>query len=180
VRARDVMTTPVIVLRPDTPAREAAALLCAHGFTSAPVVDAGRRLVGMATEADLVRGRIPPDGWVVDEDPDPAVDEVMTPAPAAMGPEDDLADVVALMLDSGATAVPIVADGRPVGIVSRRDVLRAVARHELTSDDVRRRRGLGPEVPAAQDDRPSWARPPAARPRRGGPTTGGRAGEDTG
>ena len=51
MRARDVMTSPVIVLRRDTPAREAAALLCAHGFTSAPVVDAGR-VVGVATEAE--------------------------------------------------------------------------------------------------------------------------------
>ena len=46
MKARDVMTTPAIVLRPE---REAAALLCAHGFTSAPVVDSGRRLIGMAT-----------------------------------------------------------------------------------------------------------------------------------
>jgi len=141
VKARDVMTTPVIVLRPETPAREAAALLCAHGFTAAPVVDAGRRLIGMATEADLIRGRIPPDGWAVDDYADPAVEAVMTTEPAAMQPTDDLADVVALMLDAGITAVPIVEDGRPVGIVSRRDVLRAVARHELTSDDVLHRRG---------------------------------------
>ena len=75
----------------------------------------------MATEADLVRGRIPPDGWVVED-------------------YADLADVVAVMLDTAATLVPIVEDGRLVGIVSRRDVLRAVARHELTSNDVLRRR----------------------------------------
>jgi CBS domain-containing protein len=135
------MTTPVIVLRPETPAREAAALLCAHGFTAAPVVDAGRRLIGVATEADLIRGRIPPDGWAVDDYADPAVEAVMTTEPAAMQPADDLADVVALMLNTGITAVPIIEDGRPVGIVSRRDVLRAVARHELTSDDVLHRRG---------------------------------------
>ncbi len=141
MKARDVMTTPVIVLRPETPAREAAALLCAHGFTAAPVVDAGRRLIGVATEADLIRGRIPPDGWAVDDYADPAVEAVMTTEPAAMQPADDLADVVALMLDAGITAVPIIEHGRPVGIVSRRDVLRAVARHELTSDDVLHRRG---------------------------------------
>ena len=95
----------------------------------------------MATEADLIRSCVPPDGWAVDDYADPAVEGVMTTEPAAMQPADDLADVVALMLDAGITAVPIVEDGRPVGIVSRRDVLRAVARHELTSDDVRHRRG---------------------------------------
>ena len=144
MKARDVMTSPVIVLRPDTPAREAAALLCAHGFTAVPVVDGRRRIVGMATEADLVRFRIPPDGWVVDEYADPAVEAVMTPDPVVRGPEDDLADVVAVMLDTATTSVPIVEDGRLVGIVSRRDVLRAVARHELTSEDVLHRRSVQP------------------------------------
>ena len=134
----------MIVLRPGTPAREAAALLCAHGFTAAPVVDGEHRIVGMATEADLIRYRIPPDGWAVDDLADPAVEAVMTPSPVTMSPGDDLADVVALMLDSGVTSVPIIDDGRPVGIVSRRDVLRAVARHELTSEDVPHRRSGQP------------------------------------
>ena len=57
-----------------------------------------------------------------------------------MRPEDDLADVVALMLDARLRSVPIVEDGKLVGIVTRRDVLRVVARRELTSDDVARRR----------------------------------------
>ena len=140
MRARDVMTSPVITLRPDAPVHAAAALLCSHGFTAAPVVDAAGALVGIATEADLVRGRIVPDGWVVQPEPDPVVGEVMTPAPAAMRPEDDLADVVALMLDARTRSVPIVDDGKLVGIVTRRDVLRVVARRELTSDDVLRRR----------------------------------------
>ena len=65
--ARDVMSSPVITLRPDVPAHAAAALLVSHGFTAAPVVDPQRRVVGIATEADLVRGRIVPDGWAVDE-----------------------------------------------------------------------------------------------------------------
>jgi CBS domain-containing protein len=103
-------------------------------------VDAAGALVGIASEADLMRGRIVPDGWVVPPEPDPSVGEVMTTAPAAMRPEDDLADVVARMLDARTRSVPIVEDGKLVGIVTRRDVLRVVARRELTSDDVFRRR----------------------------------------
>ena len=97
-------------------------------------------LVGIASEADLMRGRIVPDGWVAESEPDPTVGEVMTPTPVGMGPEDDLADVTALMLDARVRSVPIVEDGRLVGIVTRRDVLRVVARRELTSNDVTRRR----------------------------------------
>ena len=140
MRARDVMTSPVITLRPDAPSQAAAALLCSHGFTSAPVVDAAGTLVGIASEADLLRGRIVPDGWVVAPERDSTVEEVMTPAPAAMRPEADLADVVALMLDARLRSVPLVDDGKLVGIVTRRDVLRVGARRELTSEDVARRR----------------------------------------
>jgi CBS domain-containing protein len=140
MKARDVMTSPVITLRPDVPVNAAAALLCSHGFTAAPVVDSGGRLVGIASEADLMRGRIVPDGWVVPPEPDPTVGQVMTPAPVGMGPEDDLADVAALMLEARVRSVPIVEDGKLVGIVTRRDVLRVVARRELTSNDVTRRR----------------------------------------
>lgn len=139
MRARDVMSSPVITLRPDTPARAAAALLIAHGFAAAPVVEGGR-VIGIVTEADLMRGHIVPDGWVVEGLPDAAVGAVMTPAPVSVRPADDLADIVALMLDSGVRSLPVVDDGALVGIVSRRDVLRCVARSELTSEDVRQRR----------------------------------------
>jgi CBS domain-containing protein len=142
VLARDVMSSPVITLRPDVPVHAAAALLVSHGFTGAPVVDAERRVVGIVTEADLVRGRIVPEGRTVPERPEPVVADVMTPAPIAMQPDADLADVVALMLDEGIRSVPIIADGRLVGVVSRRDALRVVANRELTSDEVRRRRGI--------------------------------------
>ncbi|HXV92524.1 MAG TPA: CBS domain-containing protein, partial [Pseudonocardia sp.] len=80
---------------------------------------------------------------VVEDLPEQTVESVMTPSPVSVRPEDDLADVVALMLDAGIRSVPVVDDGRLVGILSRRDVLRAVAHRELTSEDVwRRRAGL--------------------------------------
>lgn len=136
MRARDVMSFPVITLRADTLVYVAAALLVSHGYAGAPVVDAEGRVVGIATEADLVRGRVLPEGWeLTGERPDPPVSAVMTRSPTSMRSEDDLADVVALMLDTNIRSVPIVEDGRLVGIVSRRDVLRAVARRELTPQE---------------------------------------------
>jgi CBS domain-containing protein len=139
MRARDVMSNPVISVRPHVPARAAAALLVSHGFTAAPVVDAEGRVHGIATEADLMRGRIAPEGALVEYEPEPLVSDVMSRA-VGMPPDADLADVVASMLETGARSIPIIDRGRLVGIVTRRDVLRVVANGELTTDDVRRRR----------------------------------------
>lgn len=143
MKARDVMSSPVITLRPDTPVMAASALLASHGFTAAPVVDERRRVIGIVTEADLVRDQIPPEGWppeaVRDRSGTP-VGEVMTGSPTSMSPESDVAELVSVMLGTRIRSVPIVDDGDLVGIVSRRDVLRVVARGELTSEDVWRRR----------------------------------------
>jgi CBS-domain-containing membrane protein len=94
---------------------------------------------------------------VVEELPEAAVVAVMTPASLSVRPEDDLADIVTLMLDSGVRSVPIVDDGALVGIVSRRDVLRCVARRELTSEDVRQRRDESGPAAAAEPTRPEGA-----------------------
>ncbi|HLU58620.1 MAG TPA: CBS domain-containing protein [Pseudonocardia sp.] len=128
MKARDVMSSPVVFLRPQVPTDVAAALLLSHGYSAAPVVDDDGRVVGITTEADLLRGRFHPDRWEIDTGPEPPVGEVMTRDPICLGPDADLAEVVSAMLDAGIRSVPIVENGRPVGIVSRRDVLRVVAR----------------------------------------------------
>jgi CBS domain-containing protein len=132
VKAREVMSSPVVTLGPDTPAHAAAALLVSHGFTAAPVVDADGHMIGIATEADLVRGRGRAGG--VARGADAGTDGGCCDDADAvrMRPDDDVADVVSLMLESNLRSVPIVEDGELVGIVSRRDVLRRVARRELT------------------------------------------------
>ena len=61
MRAKDLMTYPVITVRPETPAKEAARLLASHGFTALPVVDVDDIVVGIVSEADLIRGRVLPD-----------------------------------------------------------------------------------------------------------------------
>ncbi|MDT7574565.1 MAG: hypothetical protein QOH17_898 [Pseudonocardiales bacterium] len=129
--ARDVMSRNVVAVRPSMPTRAAAALLVVHGFTSAPVVTAEGVLRGIVTEADLMRGQPLPDSEHVGTTPDTTAGEVMTPDPRTMRPIDDLSDIVAVMLADGIRSVPIVEDGRLVGIISRRDILRCVARREL-------------------------------------------------
>jgi CBS domain-containing protein len=59
MKARDVMSSPVITVGPDTPIRAAAELLVSHGYTAAPVMENGR-VIGIVTEANLMRDRIHP------------------------------------------------------------------------------------------------------------------------
>jgi CBS domain-containing protein len=123
------MTAPAVFLRPQLPVEVAAEVLAAHGFTAAPVVDDDQRVVGIVTEADVVRGS----GRA-------CVGAVMSVDPVTTGPDADLADLVATMLDAGIRSVPVVADGRLVGVVTQRDVLRVVAHGGATPRD--RRRGV--------------------------------------
>jgi CBS domain-containing protein len=129
--ARDVMSRNVVTVRPNMTTRAAAAVLVVHGFASAPVVTAEGVLRGIVTEADLLRGQPLPNLTHISTATDITAGEAMTPNPRTMRPIDDLSDIVAVMLDDGLRSVPIVEDGRLVGIISRRDILRCIARREL-------------------------------------------------
>jgi CBS domain-containing protein len=140
MRAQDVMSSPVVTAQPDQPVKEVAALLAERGFTAAPVVDDDGHLVGMVTEADVLRDRIPVDArtriWQ-DEDiavhPAQAVAEVMSTPAVAVTPGTDASAIARMMLDDHVRAVPVVDGGKGVvGIVTRRDLLRAIATDDRT------------------------------------------------
>lgn len=148
MRARDIMTSPVITVKSDCTIKEAARLLATRGFTALPVVDGDFRLIGIVTEADLVRGRIPLDprahilpGFQEAAGPvTTAVGEVMTTPVTAMGPGTDVAVLAAALLDARQRSMPIVDGSRVVGIVTRRDIVATVARDDETvAADVRHR-----------------------------------------
>ncbi|MGH4025190.1 MAG: CBS domain-containing protein [Pseudonocardiaceae bacterium] len=143
----DVMTQAVITTTPQAPVKEAAALLATNGFTALPVVDQGDRLVGVVTEQDVVQDRILPDArrrvWHPEEvspDPPMTVGEVMSSLPLTVTPHTDAAELAHMMIDRRLRSVPVVDDGRLVGIVTRRDLVRTIARNDgLIAADVRRR-----------------------------------------
>ncbi|MGW5718599.1 CBS domain-containing protein [Amycolatopsis sp. NPDC003865] len=134
MRARDLMTAPVITVHPWTSAKEAAELLSAHGFTALPVVDDDDRLIGIVTEADLIRGRIPADPRYVHEPRESAagktVGDLMTTPVTAMDSGTDVADLCQALVDARIRAMPIVDGSAVVGIVTRGDVVRVLARED--------------------------------------------------
>jgi CBS domain-containing protein len=148
MRARDIMSTPVTTVRPRTGVKEAAALLATNGFTALPVVDDNERIIGIVTEADLVRDRIPRDaralchpGATTTAVPvTTTVGEVMTSPVVGMGPGTDVALLATALLEARHRSMPIVDGGRLVGIVTRRDIVRVIARDDATiAKDVRHR-----------------------------------------
>ncbi|RBY87741.1 hypothetical protein DQ241_10715 [Blastococcus sp. TF02A-30] len=128
------MTRNVVTVGPRTSAKHAAELMAEHGFAALPVLDDDGQLVGIVAEADVLRDRIPPDPRLhLRRDADAEVvgllvRGVMTDAVRTVDAGTDVADVARLFVDERLRSVPVLEHDRLVGIVSRRDLLRSVAR----------------------------------------------------
>jgi len=122
VRARDIMTRPVITAREDMRLTEVMRLLLRWHVSGLPVVDENERVVGIISEHDLVNLAL--DGNAEDT----TVGEVMTREVRWFPPEAPIADIASCFSARRLRRVPIVERGRLVGIVSRRDILRELLR----------------------------------------------------
>ncbi|MBA3906724.1 MAG: CBS domain-containing protein [Pseudonocardiales bacterium] len=140
--ARDIMTRTVVTVTVTTSVSEAATLLAARGFTALPVVDGDGALIGLLTEADILRDRFPRDprfhcsdeGSIQRPDtrePAATVGGVMTAPPPSVREGADVVDLVTIMRVDGLRSMPVVDGPRLVGIVSRRDLVRTLTRDDL-------------------------------------------------
>jgi CBS domain-containing protein len=140
MRAKDAMTSPAITVSPQTHCKDAAALLVRHRISAVPVVDGEGRLVGLVSEADLLPLETTPDPrsqatpLPPRTEPVPRrVDEVMTTDVYTVDEMTDLGLVAQRMLDAGVKRFPVTRANRVVGIVSRHDLVKVIAR---TDEDV--------------------------------------------
>jgi CBS-domain-containing membrane protein len=128
MQAKDVMSDGVMSVNASATVLEAAQLLVNAGVSAVPVIDNQGMMVGILSEADLIRG--------IAAQADPAkamaeaksrrVAEVMTKDVATAGEDTSLSDIAALMLSRKIKRVPVLRDGAVVGIVSRIDLLQAL------------------------------------------------------
>lgn len=117
MKVRRVFHHNAVSIEPWATLRDAARQMHEGGFSCLPVVSAGD-LLGIITECDLV------EALAADERPEAStVFSHMSEAPQTVGPDDDCADAVTKMLSSGFRHLPVVEDGKMVGIVSARDFL---------------------------------------------------------
>ncbi|MCX7623957.1 MAG: CBS domain-containing protein [Thermomicrobium sp.] len=115
VYAREIMTSDVIAVKPDTSVDEVARLLIQHRITGVPVVDDEQRVIGIVSEFDLIakRGRVAAD--------------VMSRDVLAVS-EDTPAETIAdLIVQQRVRRVPVLREGRLVGLVTRADLVRLFA-----------------------------------------------------
>jgi CBS domain-containing protein len=114
----EIMTSDVLTVDPSDTIGETAQKMVERGVSSAVVSDYGT-LIGIVTERDLTRavaGRV--------HTSEARVREWMTSDPITLGPGASADEAAKIMLDNGFRHVPIVDEGRAVGIVSIRDVAR--------------------------------------------------------
>jgi len=148
MHAMDVMTTNVITVDPDISVQALATLLSERGISGVPVVDKDSRLVGIVSEGDLLhraetgterRTQRRRSRWLDNFSSDQeaardyvkahgrSVREIMTREVISVSDTTELADIATLLETRRIRRVPVVRDGKLVGIVSRANLVRALA-----------------------------------------------------
>ena len=146
--AKDIMTKAVVTVKPETSIEELSSLLVKNQISGVPVVDASGSLYGIVTENDLIsrnkRLHIPTvvsflDAAIYLESSKKFEQEVKRLAATQVGDictrrvititEDmTVTDIATIMAEKKAHLLPVVASGKVVGIVGKRDVVKAIAR----------------------------------------------------
>ena len=144
MKAADVMTESVISVDPNLPVEDVAKLMLARGISAVPVIGAHGQLAGIVSEGDLVRrseiGTQKRQSWwlnMLTDKPTLAADytkararkarDVMTHPVVSVEASAPLSEIVELLEKHNIKRVPVVSEGRVVGIVSRANLLRAFA-----------------------------------------------------
>lgn len=145
MKARELMSTALRVVPPEMPVAALAELLSTQGISAVPVVDKDGRPLGIVTEGDLIRRladeKPGPLGWFLGQFRNPerlagrfmkahgaTARDVMTTDLVTVEEDASAEEIARLMEQHRIKRVPVVRDGKIVGIVSRADLLRAILR----------------------------------------------------
>lgn len=147
LKALDIMTKEVLTVQPHTSVRELAALLLERKISGAPVVDEAGKVLGVVTESDLIfqnkKVHLPTavailDAFVFLESPGKMEEELKKMAGAkvgdicsrqliTVGPETELEEIATLMAEKKIHTLPVLEDGKLVGIIGKSDIIRTIA-----------------------------------------------------
>ena len=118
---KDLMNESVVTVEPGSSAALAARLLSRHNVGALPMCGSDRRLRGMVTDRDIVLRCV-----AAEEDPaQTPVRDIMSRCPATLSPTDDCREATRLMAEKQVRRLPVVENGRLVGILSLGDLARS-------------------------------------------------------
>jgi acetoin utilization protein AcuB len=167
VTVKEWMTQPVTTIGADAPVRQAAELMKTRQIRHLPVVENDGRLIGIVTDRDLRQMIFDPMiherlGDVVEALAGLTVRDIMTWAVITVRPESGIRQAARLMREQKFGALPVVEAGRVVGMLTERDLLRAL--ETLIRDRVKSVRPLAeaPVLPKLYEygfPEPSWGEP---------------------
>jgi CBS domain-containing protein len=146
LKVKDIMTKDVITISPETEITYATKLLLEKRINGAPVVDAEGTLVGILCQSDLIAQQkklpIPSlftllDGFIsltsmkhieraVQKVSAITVADAMTPNPITVQPDATIEEVATMMVDRNYHSLPVVDEGKLVGILGKEDILRTL------------------------------------------------------
>jgi CBS domain-containing protein len=174
MKAAEIMTKDVVTVEPGATVRDVAMLLRDKRISAVPVVEPGRKVIGIVSEGDLMRraelGLERHHSWWsrLFNDPDMLAAEyiksharkardLMTRPVVAVGEDTPVADIVELMESRHIKRVPVTRDGVLVGVVSRADILRAlIAAGDRIADAVPADKALHERLMAELKAQPWW------------------------
>ncbi len=146
--AKDIMTTKVISVKPGDTVERVIKLLLDKKISGVPVVNDNGEVIGIVSEGDLIvrtqKLHIPSyiqilGGVIYLDDPEDfkeelkksvavKVDDIMTRDPLTVEEDTPVEEIATTMSDAGVNRLPVVKDRKLVGIVSRADIIRSLAR----------------------------------------------------
>lgn len=147
MRVRDVMNTKIVTIAPDTSYEGAAKLMQSEGISALPVVDPNGALEGILSEKDLFRGIYPdysdyfvnPEAFNDEDEREDRVRELrkhpvyefMTTNVEKVSPQTPLMLAGGLMVAHRVHSLPVIDEGKLVGIISREMVFRTILKQKL-------------------------------------------------
>jgi CBS domain-containing protein len=148
MKARDIMTQPVITAQEDTTLEQIARTMIEHRIGSVPVVDRDGRICGIVTESDFTeKQRCVPfstfrapqlfGNWFSPEDVEKvyraarqiAARDVMTRPVATVSEDASIHEIMTQMVRYDVNRIPVLRENRPVGIVARHDLLKMMVQN---------------------------------------------------
>ena len=146
--AKDIMTHDIISVRKDTPVAELARLLTSHHISGAPVLDDEGKIIAVVTESDLIdqskKLHIPTVVTILDsvfylENPDKMeaemkkiagtkVAEICSGAPKTILPDTGLDEIATIMAEENVHTLPVLDNGKLIGIIGKKDIIRTLIR----------------------------------------------------